>query len=324
MIQHVLAPTNDQLERARSVVASYLEPTPTALIYIDGRKVFVKLESLQITGSFKIRGALAAIHAAHRDDPHGAVVTASAGNHGLGIAHASSLLGVRATVVVPVNASVAKVKKLSTYDIELLQSGTSYDDAQAFAKELADERSIRFISPFNDSDVIAGQSTVFDEMLRQAPELEHVVVSVGGGGLISGTLLSRDARGRSDIRVTGVQPEESAALYHVLRGAAMSEVDHRPTIADGLAGGGDDGAITNEIVAKSGIDLVLVPEIEIRRAVRDIVEVNGLVMEGSAAASYAAIAGHRVGDETSRIGFIASGRNISHELLVELLDEPLA
>ena len=324
MVQHVLPPTHEQLVRAREVVALYLDPTPTAAIFIRGRKVFVKLESLQITGSFKIRGALAAIDAAHRDDPHGAVVTASAGNHGLGIAHASTLLGVRATVVVPVNASVAKVKKLSTYDIELLQFGTSYDEAQAHAKKLAEERSIRFISPFNDSDVIAGQSTVFDEMLRQAPELEHVVVSVGGGGLISGTLLSRDAQGRSDIRVTGVQPEESSALYHVLRGATMSEVEHRPTIADGLAGGGDDDAITNEIVAKSGIELVLVPEIDIRRAVRDIVEENGLVMEGSAAASYAAIAENRVGDETSRIGFIASGRNISHELLLELLDEPLA
>ncbi len=323
MIRHVSVPTKDQLEHARDIVDHYLEPTPTVSILVRGRKVFVKLESLQVTGSFKIRGALAAVDAAHRVDPNGAVITASAGNHGLGIAHAASLLGVRATVVVPANASVAKVKKLSTYKIELIQFGSSYDEAQSHAKDLADERSIRFISPFNDSDVIAGQSTVFDEMLRQAPAIEHVVVSVGGGGLISGTLLSRDAQDRSDIRVTGVQPEESAALYHVLRGATMSDIVHNPTIADGLAGGGDDGAITNELIAKSGIDLVLVPEVEIRRAVREIAENNGLVMEGSAAASYAAIAANRVDDVTSRVGFIASGRNISHELLIELLSEPL-
>lgn len=323
MIDHVSPPTHEQFERARRVVAEYLDPTPTVTIFVRGRKVFAKLESLQVTGSFKIRGALAAIDAAHRDDPRGAVITASAGNHGLGIAHASSLLGVRATVVIPENASAAKVEKLSTYDIELIQFGSSFDEAQALAKSLANERSIRFISPFNDSDVIAGQSTVFDEMLLQVPEIEHVVVSVGGGGLISGTLLSRDAHGRPDIRVTGAQPEESAALYHVLRGAIMSEVVHRPTIADGLAGGGDEGAITNELVAKSGIELVLVPEVEIRQAVREIVEANGLVMEGSAAASYAAIAANRVDDVTSRIGFIASGRNISHELLLELLNEPL-
>jgi threonine dehydratase len=304
------------------VVADHLDPTPTISLFVRGRRVFAKLESLQVTGSFKIRGALAAIDAAHRRDPSGAVITASAGNHGLGIAHASSLLGVRATVVVPVNASEAKVKKLATYDIELIQHGTSFDDAQEFAMNLAVERSIRYVSPFNDSDVIAGQSTAFDEMLRQAPAIEHVVVSVGGGGLISGTLLSRDAHGRSDIRVTGAQPEESAALYHVLRGATMSEVVHHYTIADGLAGGGDDGAITNELVAKSGIELVLVPEVEIRHAVREIAEANGLIMEGSAAAAYAAISANHIDDATSRVGFIASGRNISHELLVELLNEP--
>jgi threonine dehydratase len=323
MIRQVSAPTNDQLEHAREIITRALTPTPTVTISARGRQVFVKLENLQVTGSFKVRGALAAVDAAHKNDPGGAVITASAGNHGLGVAYASNLLGVRATVVVPANASIAKVKKLSTFDIELIQFGSSYDDAQAHALALADERAIRFISPFNDSDVIAGQSTVFEEMLQQAPELEHLVVSVGGGGLVSGTLLARDRQGRSDIRVTGVQPEESSALYHVLRGVAMSEVEHRPTIADGLAGGGDEGAVTNEIIAKSGIDLVLVPEGEIRHAVREIAENNGLVMEGSAAASYAAITANRVDDASSRIGFIASGRNISHELFVELLEEPL-
>jgi threonine dehydratase len=286
--------------------------------------VLAKLESLQPTGSFKVRGALAAIDAAHRADPSGAVITASAGNHGLGIAYASKVLGVRATVVVPANASRAKVKKLRDYDIELIQHGSSYDNAQAHALELAAQRSIRFISPFNDSNVIAGQATVLDEILLQAPEIEHLVVSVGGGGLLSGILMSRDEHGRTDIRVTGVQPEESAALYHVLRGATMDRVVHHPTIADGLAGGGDDGAVTNELVARHHVPLVLVSEIEIRRAVREVVETNGLVMEGSAATSYAAITCNVVDDETSRIGFIASGRNISHELLVELLQEPLA
>jgi threonine dehydratase len=323
MVRHVFPPTNEQLEHAREIVAHYLTPTPTVTISVRGRAVFAKLESLQVTGSFKIRGALAAIDAAHRDDPDGAVITASAGNHGLGIAHAATLLKVGATVVVPENASVAKVKKLSTYDIELIQFGSSYDDAQAHAIELAESRSIRFISPFNDSDVIAGQSTVFDEMLAQVPSLEHLVVQVGGGGLLSGTLLSREAQGRSDIRVSGVQPEESAALYHVLRGMSMSDVVHRPTIADGLAGGGDEGAITNELIAKADVELILVPEVEIRRAVREVAETSGLVMEGSAAASFAAIAANRVDDTTSQIGFISSGRNISHELFVELLREPL-
>lgn len=317
----VAPPTNEQLQHAREVISKHLVPTPTVTIYIHGRPVFVKLESLQVTGSFKLRGALAALDAAHLDDPTGAVITASAGNHGLGVAHAASLLGVRATVVVPANASVAKVKKLATYDIELIQFGSSYDDAQAHALGLAEQRSVRFISPFNDTDVIAGQSTVFDEMLAQAPTIEHVVVSVGGGGLISGTLVSRERHGRSDIRVTGAQAQESAALYHVLRGERMSDVIHRPTIADGLAGGGDEGAITNEIVAKSGSELVLVPEKDIRSAVREVAETSGLVMEGSAATSYAAIAAGLINDDASQVGFVASGRNIAHELFLELLQE---
>ncbi len=321
MVSDVSAPTNDQLERARELVAQHLEPTPTVTLWIGERPVRAKLEGLQVTGSFKIRGALVAIDAAHRDDPSGAVITASAGNHGLGVAHASTLLGVRATVVVPANASAAKVHKLRTYDVELIQHGSSYDEAQAHAKELAASRGIRFVSPFNDPDVIAGQATVLDEMLVQAPDLEHVVVPVGGGGLLSGSILTLESRGRGDVRLTGVQPEESAALYHVLRGQSMAEVVHRPTIADGLAGGGDDGAITNEIVAKAGVPLVLVPEGEIRRAVGDVALRHGLVMEGSSAIAYAAIALELCEDATGRIGFLASGRNVATDLLVALLNE---
>lgn len=321
MTSDVSAPTNDQLERARELVAQHLEPTPTATLWVGERPVRAKLEGLQVTGSFKIRGALVAIDAAHRDDPSGAVITASAGNHGLGVAHASTLLGVRATVVVPANASAAKVHKLRTYDVELIQHGSSYDEAQAHAKELAASRGIRFVSPFNDPDVIAGQATVLDELLVQSPDIEHVVVPVGGGGLLSGSILTLESRGREDVRLTGVQPEESAALYHVLRGLSMAEVVHRPTIADGLAGGGDDGAITNEIVAKSGVPLVLVPEADIRRAVGDVVVRHGLVMEGSSAIAYAAIALDLCDDPTGRIGFLATGRNVATELLVALLAE---
>ncbi len=323
MMRHVVAPNATELEAATRVIEEFLEPTPTVTLRLRGRAVSTKLESLQITGSFKIRGALAAIDAARRDDPHGAVITSSAGNHGLGIAHASGLLHVPATVVVPANASAAKVKKLRGYDVELIQHGTSYDDAQAHALELAATRSIRYISPFNDTNVIAGQATVFVEMLGQAPEIEHVVVPVGGGGLMSGVLLAREAAGRGDLRVTGVQPEASAAMYHVLRGTPMGEVRHRATIADGLAGGGDEGALTNELIAAHGVPLVLVDEHLIRQGVREAAEANGLVLEGSAATPYAAIVRGLVDDPDSRIGFIASGRNIAHGLFLELLSEPL-
>jgi len=323
VIREVSLPTPQELEAARLVVSQYLEPTPTVTFNVHGRRVYAKLEGLQPTGAFKIRGGLAAVQASRLEDPTGAVITSSAGNHGLGIAHASMLLGVKATVVVPSNASAAKVKKLKQYDIELIQHGFSYDDAQVHALSLAESRGIRYISPFNDTNVIAGQSTVFDEMFAQKPDFEHLVVSVGGGGLISGALMSRESLGRMDVRITGVQPQRSAAMYHVLRGTPMSEVVHQPTVADGLAGGGDEGAATNNLIEKNNVPIVLIPEENIRSAVRESLEYNGVLLEGSASASYAAISKNFVNDDSSQIAFVATGRNIAHELIQELLNEPI-
>lgn len=323
MIPTASRPTADDLAHASDVVAKYLTPTPSATISIRSRTVGVKLESLQVTGAFKIRGALAALSAAQAHGKDVAVITASAGNHGLGIAHAAQVLGVRATVVVPVNASAVKVEKLKKYDIELLQYGKNFDEAQDHAKELASRSGLAFVSAFNNANVIAGQATAFAEMLDQLPGLEHLVVPVGGGGLLSGLLAVLDQRGITEMKITGVQSEESAAMYHVLRGSTMSQVQHRPTIADGLAGGGDDDAVTNEIIREHHVPIVLVPERFIRSAVREAVDVNGLVMEGSSSTAYAAIAQQLVDDTTSKIGFIASGRNIAHDLLVQLLQEPL-
>lgn len=321
MLPLVTPPTLDELAAAREIIGRYLPPTPTVGLRLRGRRVFAKLESLQTTGAFKIRGGLAAVDAARRADPTGAVITSSAGNHGLGIAHASRLLDVRATVVVPTNASPAKVKKLRTYDIELIQFGLSYDDAQSHAKALAVTRGLKYLSPFNDTHVIAGQSTIFDEMIVQAPEIEHLVVPVGGGGLLTGILYARAFHDRADIGITGVQPENSAALFHVLRGTPMDQVTHTATIADGLAGGGDEGALTNMVIAEHRIPLVLVAEGAIRQAVREAVEVNGLVLEGSGATPYAALVQGLVGHDAAHMGFIASGRNIAHDLLSELVTE---
>ena len=321
MTRTVLPPTSDTVAAAREVIARYLTPTPTVTLSLRGRPVLTKMETLNPTGAFKVRGALAAVHASMISDPHGAVVTSSAGNHGLGVAYAAKLLNARATVVVPASASAAKVNKLRQYPIELIQWGSSYDEAQAHALELSEARGLHFVSPFNDPHVVSGQSTVFAEMLEQAPELEHLVVSVGGGGLVSGCILARDMADRRDVRITGVQPENSAALYHVLRGTAMAEVRHQYTIADGLAGGGDEGAITNDMVRENNVSLVLVAERHIRSAVRECLEETGLVMEGSATASYAAITENYIADTTSQVGFIACGRNIAFDLLCDILAE---
>jgi threonine dehydratase len=312
------APTAQQLEAAREVVKRYLRPTPSVALTIRGREVYAKLDNLQVTGSFKLRGALAALNAVRLEDPSIGVITSSAGNHGLGISHASSLLGVRATVVVPTNASAVKVAKISRYDVELIQFGNSYDEAQAHARELSETRGLRFVSPFNNPNVVAGQATAFDEFLDSFPDVEHVVVSVGGGGWISGVLVSRAANNREDITITGVQPENSAAMADFVNGKDPEKTVHSPTIADGLAGGVDPGSITNDIILSSGVKVLTIPEASIRNAVREAVEQNGLVMEGSSAASYALIA-EQLTQDHSKIGFLVSGRNIAFELLQEIL-----
>ena len=279
------------------------------------------MDSLQPVGSFKIRGALAAIADSLRQDPHGAVIASSAGNHGLGIAHAATLLGATATVVVPGNASAAKVAKLKTYDITLIQYGDTYDEAQEHAHALADAHSLHFLSPFNDPNVVAGQATCFDELLAQVPDIEEVVVPIGGGGLMAGCLVSRTANLRHDVKITGVQAENWAAMYHYLNGVAPDDIPHANTIADGLAGGVVEGAVTNALIEENKIDITLVPEASVRRGVAEALRDNGILLEGSSSVGYAALAEQLIDTADRRVAFIASGRNIADALLREILAE---
>ena len=321
MTHHVPPPSSAQIEAARQVVADHLTPTPTITTTIRGRHVFAKMDCLQPVGSFKIRGALAAIADSLRHDPHGAVIASSAGNHGLGIAHAATLLGATATVVVPGNASAAKVSKLRTYDITLIQYGDTYDEAQEHAHALAERHSLHFLSPFNDPNVVAGQATCFDELLAQVPDVEEVVVPIGGGGLMAGCLVSRTANLGRDVTITGVQAENWAAMYHFLNGVAPDEIPHANTIADGLAGGVVVGAVTNALIEENKIDITLVPEALVRRGVAEALRDNGILLEGSSAVAYAAIAEKLIDVTDRRVAFIASGRNIADALLREILAE---
>jgi threonine dehydratase len=321
MTHHVPPPSSAQMEAARQVVADHLTPTPTISTTIRGRHVFAKMDSLQPVGSFKIRGALAAIADSLRRDPHGAVIASSAGNHGLGIAHAATLLGATATVVVPGNASAAKVAKLKTYDITLIQYGDTYDEAQEHAHALADAHSLHFLSPFNDPNVVAGQATCFDELLAQVPDIEEVVVPIGGGGLMAGCLVSRTANLRHDVKITGVQAENWAAMYHYLNGVAPDDIPHANTIADGLAGGVVEGAVTNALIEENKIDITLVPEASVRRGVAEALRDNGILLEGSSSVGYAALAEQLIDTADRRVAFIASGRNIADSLLREILAE---
>ena len=308
-------PTAEELLRAREVIAQTLEPTPLVEATIGGVRVWLKLESLQPTGSFKVRGALAAIDHVSQVSPGRAVVTCSAGNHGLGVAFAARRLEVPATVVVPKNASRAKVDTLASSAVELVLAGETYGEAEAVALELAASRGSIYVSPYNDALVIAGQATVAAEVLTQHPTVSDLVVSVGGGGLLGGSILATAGHAA---RVHGALVEQNAAFATMLRGDLVDESRLMHTIADGLAGGIEAGTVTLDIARSAGVELHLVSEAMLRRALRRSLFDAGVVMEGSGAVAVAA-GTDQAASFGEEIVIVVSGRNITEDLLRSVL-----
>jgi threonine dehydratase len=279
-----------------------LEPTPlvSSPFAPDG---FLKLETFQPTGAFKVRGGLSAVSALPLDQR---AVTASAGNHGLGIAWASARLGRQATVVVPEHSSAAKVEALRTYPIELVEHGADYEAAEKHALELAAAEGASYISAYNDPNVIAGQATIGCELDSQAPGELTVVVPVGGGGLLSGLALW--ARPRPGVRLAGVESSESRGISAAVAAGHIVRVPVGDTIADGLAGNLEPGSVTVGLVA--GAQLVAVDDEELRAAMRWLFTHHGLVTEASGAAGVAAVLGGKI-DVAGRLVVVVTGRNIA-------------
>ena len=226
----------------------FLAVTPIVEAPQLGPSVVVKVETVQPTGSFKVRGGLAAVSATLEEDPERAVVASSAGNHGLGLAYAAAKLGARVTVVVPTGASAAKVSALRQFDVRLVLHGEGYREAETHALELAARDGSRYVSPYNDPDVIAGQSTLGRELLEQVPGLGTVVVPCGGGGLLAGIILALEGTG---VRVVGVESEASPSMSAAVAAGAIVPIHVEPTVADGLAGNLEPGAVTVGIAAST-------------------------------------------------------------------------
>ena len=282
----VEAPARADVEAAAERIRPYLEPTPL----IAG----LKLESLQPTGSFKVRGALNAL--LQSGEP---VVTASAGNFGLGIAWAARLLGRRATVVVAETASPAKIEALRSFDVELVVHGADYDEAERHALSLPG----RYVSPYNDRDSIAGAGTI---ALELPAGTETIVVPIGGGGLASGIRLATDAQ------VVGVVPAAFPAMRVALEAGRVVEIEGEPTVADALHGNIEPGSVTVDLLR--GIDVVEVTEAQIEEAMRYLAREHGLVTEGAGAAAVAAQRAHGVDGIA-----IVSGRNVTRETFARVL-----
>lgn len=302
----VRTPTNADVLRARGTITTYLTPTPVDLGGGSGAAgdPVLKLESLQPTGSFKVRGALNAV--AHLD-PGTRVVTASAGNHGLGVAYAAQVLGRQATVVVSTKASPAKVSQLRGFGVDLVQIGDSYEDAEEHALKLAGQGG-QFLSGYNHPDVIAGQGTIGCELEDQVDGDLTVVCAIGGGGLAAG--LGLWASTQSGVRVVGVESERSMAVSEAVRAGTHVRVDVGDTLADGMAGNIEPGCVTPGIIASHLAGLTAVSEEEIRAGLRYLAAERGYVAEGAGAVAVAALLAGKV-DVSGRAVAVVSGRNIA-------------
>ncbi len=238
-------------ESAWKAVRRFLAVTPVVGVPQLGPSVFAKVETLQPTGSFKVRGGLAAVSATLEEDPGRAVVASSAGNHGLGLAYAASNLGARVTVVVPdgrlggEGVRPAAVRRAPRPPRRGLPRG---GDARARAAPAAEGS--RYVSPYNDPDVIAGQATLARELLDQVPDLGTVVVPCGGGGLLAGVILGLEGSG---VRVVGIESEASPSMSTALAAGAIVPIDVEPTVADGLAGNLEPGAVTVGVALAHGV-----------------------------------------------------------------------
>jgi threonine dehydratase len=298
-----------------------LERAPE-LARLLGGEVWLKCECFQETGSFKLRGALNALLTLAADARERGVVTASAGNHGLGVAEAAARLGVRATVVVPADASAAKLHALHDYTargIELLPHGNGYDAAEAFAIALARSAGRHYLSPYNDPAVIAGNGTVALEALEDAPDAGIFVAPAGGAGLISGCGVWAH-HARPGIRVLAVQSEASATLHASFAAGALVVAPVLPSLADGLAGNIEAGSITWPLARGMVERVVLVSEAEIAEAVRWLLREHHILVEGSAAVVVAAALARRLPDlGGAGVILTLTGRNIAYDTVRRVL-----
>jgi len=313
-------PTIDDIRRARERIASTVRRTPLErsrwLSAESGRDVFLKLECFQLTGSFKIRGAMAKLSSLTDVERMRGVLTVSAGNHGLAVAHCAEALGLDATIVVPESASRAKVASIRRYPVRLIERGASYDDAERAARDMEREGEGTFVSPYNDREVIAGQGTIGLEILEDLPGIDVVVVPVGGGGLLAGVALALKAI-NPQIRVYGAEPRTSPTMTAALEAGRVVEIDEQPTIADGCAGNIEPGSITLPIIQRLVDGIILVSEDSIRTAIGRIAREDHLVIEGSAAVSVAALNDPLLDGKS--VTAIVSGRNISLDVFAEVI-----
>ena len=312
--------TIDDIRAAAAVLHGQVVDTPClhsrTLSEITGAEVFLKFENHQFTASFKERGALnklASLDAAARAR---GVIACSAGNHAQGVAYHAARLGIPAVIVMPRHTPFVKVEHTRKHGVEVILHGDNFDEAKAHALALEKSRGLTLVHPYDDERVIAGQGTIALEMLRDHPEIDLLLVAIGGGGLVSGMATAAKALNPS-IEIVGVETMRFPSMYHALRGTKPEF--GLSTIAEGIAVK-EPGRLTREIVSRLVADIVLVDEGDIEQAIVMLLEIEKTVVEGAGAASLAALLRDPARFRGRRVGLVLCGGNIEPLMLAEIIE----
>jgi threonine dehydratase len=323
-LSHPLPVTIDAIEAARrrltgAVVATKCDLSRT-LSTILGPRIWLKFENLQFTASFKERGALNRLSALSEAERSRGVIAMSAGNHAQGVAYHARRLSIPATIAMPVSTPTVKVVNTRRHGAEVILHGETVEEAAAFARDYGRERRLTFIHPYDDPLVIAGQGTIALEMLGAAPEIDVLVVPIGGGGLISGMAIAAKAL-KPDIEVIGVQAALYPSMYNAVKGESLPM--RGDTLAEGIAVKAP-GQITEAIVRALVDDILLVSEPQIEHAVSLLINIEKTVVEGAGATGLAAVCAHPERFKDRNVGLVMTGGNIDTRLLAGVLTRELA
>ncbi len=312
----------NEILRAETRIRASIKHTPLErslpLSVSTGADVYLKMENLQHTGSFKARGAMNKVLSLTAGEREKGVVAASTGNHGAAVAFAAGKLGIRSTVFVPTGASRTKVEAMERLGAQVQFHGEDSLESEIRARAQARRTGQAYISPYNDIDVIAGQGTIGVEIARDLGEVDRIFVSLGGGGMIAGIASYLKAVNPA-LRVVACSPENSCVMVESLKAGRILELESKPTLSDGTAGGVEAGAITFELCRDLIDECVLVSEEEIARALKSFMESHHLLIEGSSAVAVAALSKATQGAEFRNNVVVLCGGNVSLATLKSIL-----
>jgi len=308
------------IRQAAERLAGHILETPCVasrtLSHVTGCEVFLKFENLQYTASFKERGACNKLSQLSETERARGVVAMSAGNHAQGVAYHAERLGLRAVIVMPRFTPGVKVERTRGFGAEVVLHGDTLDEARAHALALAETQGLVFVHPYDDAAIIAGQGTVALEMLRAQPDLDTLVIAVGGGGLIGGMATAAKAL-RPGIRIVGVQTERFPAMVNAMTGSHLPQGSS--SIAEGIAVGSP--GLLNQAIAREKVDdWLLVDEGDIEQAIVMLLEIEKTLVEGAGAAGLAAVLKHPQQFAGRKVGLVLCGGNIDPLLLASIIE----